>query len=71
MQTDGNLVLYDKNGDVVWETHTSNEGEAPHRLILHSDGILAIIDRNGKTTWCSPTSEAINISDTLVKSDTL
>ena len=71
MQTDGNLVINDKYGEVVWETNTSDEGEAPHRLVMQSDGNLAIIDRNSKTTWCTATREPMEISNTSLKSETI
>ena len=58
MRIDGNLVLNDKNGEMVWETKTSNKGESPHRLVMQSDGNLAIIDKNSNTTWCTATRKA-------------
>ena len=58
MRTDGNLVLNDKNGEMVWETKTSNKGETPYRLVMQSDGNLTIIDRHSKTIWCTSTRNA-------------
>ena len=58
MQINGNLVLNDKNGEVVWKTKTSNKGEPPYRLVMQSDGNLVILDKNSNTTWCTATRRA-------------
>ena len=45
MQTDGNLVLYDKWGDALWSSGTN--GYAGAFLRCQDDGSLVILARNG------------------------
>ena len=55
MQSDGNLVVYSKNGTVVWATN-SVRGEGSYRLRNGVDGDLAIIDVNANAyIWQSYT----------------
>jgi hypothetical protein len=56
MQTDGNLVLYDKNGSVVWNSRTSLKGSGPFTLIMQDDGNLVIYEENGNYTWSTRTN---------------
>jgi hypothetical protein len=53
MQTNGNLVLFDKNNKTLWESNTPNKGSAPYVLTMQdSDGNLVIYG-NGTATWSS------------------
>lgn len=53
MQSDGNLVLYRRNGRVVWKTDT--EGRYDSVLTLQDDGNVVIYDAEGKPIWASGT----------------
>jgi len=56
MQTDGNAVVYAKNGSVVWASNTVF-GEGSYRLRNGIDGALTIIDVNAnKVKWSTPTA---------------
>jgi len=48
---DGNLVIHDRNSNVLWESRTANQGESPHSLIMQDDGNLVLYDKNKKPTW--------------------
>jgi lambda family phage minor tail protein L len=47
MQTDGNLVIYDKAGTAVWNTGTYNT--AAHFAYFQADGNLVLLDNTGVT----------------------
>jgi hypothetical protein len=49
---DGNLVLYDKDGMVVWSSKTTKHGGATLSL-QKSDGNLVIYDTSHKALWSS------------------
>lgn len=49
--TDGNLVLSNAEGRLVWSTNTSNKGVMG--IELRIDGNLVLYDKNKKTVWQS------------------
>ena len=51
MQEDGNLVIYDKNNNYLWNSGISNFGISPFRLVLQNDGVLAIVDATDLILW--------------------
>jgi hypothetical protein len=48
-QTDGNLVIYDRNWRALW--HTGTSGNPNSRLTKQTDGNLVIYDRNWRALW--------------------
>ncbi|KAE8681106.1 epidermis-specific secreted glycoprotein EP1-like [Hibiscus syriacus] len=48
---DGNFVLADVDGRVVWQTNTANKGVTGIRLL--PNGNLVLYDKNGKFVWQS------------------
>lgn len=48
---DGNLVLANADGRIVWQTNTSNKGVVAFRLL--SNGNMVLIDAKGKFVWQS------------------
>ncbi|GMJ10125.1 hypothetical protein like AT1G78830 [Hibiscus trionum] len=48
---DGNFVLADVDGRVVWQTNTANKGVTGIRLL--PNGNLVLFDKNGKFVWQS------------------
>jgi len=54
MQTDGNLVLYDKSGLVRWSTSTNLAGAS--RLVMQADGNLVVLrNSDNAVMWASGT----------------
>ncbi len=51
MQTDGNLVLYDKNMNPLWDSQTQNNSGA--WLNLQSDGNLVIYSKTNQPLWAT------------------
>jgi hypothetical protein len=51
MQPDGNLAMYDSNGAMVWQTHTSGNPGA-YATIL-PNGYLVIFSARGTALWSS------------------
>ncbi|QCB95294.1 hypothetical protein E5225_09105 [Cellulomonas shaoxiangyii] len=49
LQTDGNLVMYDKEGRSTWATNT--KGTSAGWLVLGTDGSLRLYDDGGKQVW--------------------
>ncbi|WP_203830972.1 hypothetical protein [Actinoplanes palleronii] len=49
LQTDGNLVMTDKNGAPTWATGTF--GKSAGWLVLGTDGSLRLYDAAGKQVW--------------------
>ena len=49
LQSDGNLVVYDKNGSAKWATGTN--GHSAGWLVLGSDGSLRLYDGGGSQVW--------------------
>ena len=56
MQRDGNMVMYDGNGEPTWASNTDGKGRGPFRLIMQDDGNLVIYDLQKKSIWDSNTS---------------
>ena len=54
MQSDGNLVMYNRNGVPKWASNTYRKGSGPYKLVMQSDGNLVVYG-NGKPTWSSST----------------
>ncbi|MCL7040072.1 hypothetical protein MKW94_026846 [Papaver nudicaule] len=57
----GNLILADSNGRVVWQTKTANKGVTDIKLL--SNGNLVLVDRTGRFVWQSfdhPTDTLLN-----------
>lgn len=54
MQTDGNLVLYDKSYRPLWYTGSSNT--RANRLIMQQDGNLVLYTRDNRPIWASGTA---------------
>ncbi|KAI3927510.1 hypothetical protein MKW92_002403 [Papaver armeniacum] len=48
---DGNLVLADVDGRVVWQTNTANKGVID--ISMQPNGNLVLLDKNGKFVWQS------------------
>lgn len=53
MQFDGNLVVYDANGNSYWNSGT--EENPGSRLVVQNDRNLVIYDSGGKALWSSET----------------
>jgi hypothetical protein len=52
-QTDGNLVIYCRNGgQAVWASGTNGLGR---RFVFQKDGNLVIYDKGGRPLWASDT----------------
>ncbi len=51
VQSDGHLVLYDKNGASTWWTGKYGAGVAPFKLTVQDDGNLVETDKNGWILW--------------------
>ena len=54
LQGDGNLVLSDESGGVLWQSFTS--GNQDSILFLHDDGQLVLYDKDKKPIWSQPES---------------
>lgn len=52
-QTDGNLVLANKNGDPIWSSATDNKGG---RAEFQKDGNLVVYDSYNKAIWSTNSS---------------
>ncbi|GJU19098.1 epidermis-specific secreted glycoprotein EP1-like protein [Tanacetum coccineum] len=63
--SDGNLVLAESNGQIVWQTNTANKGVVA--FALESDGNMVLKDSKGNFVWQSFDSP----TDTLVVGQTL
>lgn len=51
MQEDGNLVVYDRDGDSIWSSQTSERGVKPYTFKIEDDGNLQIVDGVGSIIW--------------------
>jgi len=56
MQDDGNLVVYDKQGNFKWASGSNGKGTGPYRLMMQTDGNLVIYDKNNVATWATGTN---------------
>ncbi|KAF9589195.1 hypothetical protein IFM89_019704 [Coptis chinensis] len=48
---DGNLVLSNAQGNVVWQTNTANKGVVDLKLL--ANGNLVLLDKMGRFVWQS------------------
>lgn len=64
-QNDGNLVVYDRNGNVLWDSKTSNRGV---KAVFQSDGNLVVTDRRGEAIYGSKTNNR-NVSTLKLQND--
>jgi hypothetical protein len=55
-QTDGNLVVYNKNNIPVWNSRTEKQGVPPYTLTMQPTGNLLWVDSNNTTVWQSNTT---------------
>lgn len=53
LQTDGNLVVYDRSGHPLWSTRTSGSGGA-NQLAMQDDGNLVLYGASG-AVWSTGT----------------
>lgn len=53
-QSDGNLVVYDRNNQVLWDAKTSNRGS---RAEFQNDGNLVVYNRKGQPLFATNTSD--------------
>lgn len=53
-QTDGNLVIFDVNGNTTWASATENRGAAS--AVMQSDGNFVIRDASGGIIWQTNTA---------------
>lgn len=56
MNLDGNLVFYDEDNRVLWQSNTTNHGEY---LSVQDDGTLGIFDANKNRVWSSRFEQGI------------
>lgn len=56
MEQNGNLVIYDKNKNIVWESGTTGRGEY---LQLENEANLVVYDSNQIEIWSSGTDLSI------------
>ena len=62
MEWNGNLILQDNTGKIIWKSNTANIGNPPYKLQLNNDGSISIIDSTrymGSTIWNSATSNPV------------
>lgn len=52
MQTDGNFVVYDANGQVLFPSSTDRHPDASPRL--QDDGQVQVVDIDGSLLWHAP-----------------
>lgn len=61
MQSDGNMVVYSTDRQVMWTTHTPGHDGA--HFEMQDDGNLVIYDSAGSAIWDSNTQEIVQIYD--------
>lgn len=54
LQSDGNVVLYDRNSHAIWATNTGRLIN-PREFIMQTDGNLVLYDTSGSPKWASNT----------------
>jgi hypothetical protein len=52
-QNDGNLVIYDSKGNVVWASNTQGQGKPPYTTVMQSDSNYVLYDSTGKALWAT------------------
>jgi serralysin len=55
MQTDGNVVLYDRHSQPLWATNTGGS-IVPREFIMQTDGNLVLYGMDNRPNWASNTS---------------
>jgi hypothetical protein len=55
MQNDGNLCIYEGNGNATWSSNTWHQGVAPYKLVMQDDRNLVLYDSHNKAVWSSNT----------------
>ena len=53
-QTDGNLVIYQRNVGAIW--HTRTHGTYPGRAVVQGDGNFVVYDGYGRAVWNTRTA---------------
>lgn len=66
LQSDGNLVLYNGNGNVLWSTGTG--GNSGDSLVVQNDGNVVLYSWSGKAMWSTGTGSGFE-ADNLWKSN--
>ena len=66
LQSDGNLVLYNRNRNVIWTSNT--DGSGANRLVMQNDGNLVLYTANNKAVWAS-NSDGRNAKVTVLQDD--
>jgi len=51
MQSDANLVIYDKNNKAIWASDTYKKGKFPCNLLIFDNGNMGIIDGEQNLIW--------------------
>ena len=55
VQQGGNIVMYDRNRNVMWTSGSYGKGEKPYKLFMQDDGNLVLYGNN-KLVWASNTN---------------
>jgi hypothetical protein len=56
MQADGNLVVYDDDGDAEWDSETYRDDAGTYALVMQDDGNLVVYDNaSGDPLWSTQT----------------
>jgi hypothetical protein len=50
VQSDGNLVIYNKNNQAIWSSGTNGKGVAPYQLVMTSDNVN-LVDSKSTVLW--------------------
>ena len=50
MQTDGDFVISDKGGTVIWKSQTHGRGV---RIVIMDDMSVCVLDKNARVVWSS------------------
>ena len=58
VQSDGELVLYDKGNNALWKSNSANKGVGPFYLRMHLDGNLCFYGNDDVLIWNSNTKNA-------------
>jgi hypothetical protein len=58
LQTDGNLVLYNKSNKAIWNSRTYGHGVDISRLSMQTDGNLVLYNKSNKAIWNTKTAGA-------------
>lgn len=51
MNDDGNLIIYDKNGNFKWSSESGGKGTGPYKLMMKTNGQLVIYDSKDVIIW--------------------